>query len=289
MTLPSPFVSTQWLSDNLDNKDVSIVDASWYLPSAQRNPEAEFEDIHIPGAIYFDLDKIADTSIDLPHMVASPERFGEMVGKLGISHSDIIVIYDSAGLLSAARVWWNFSMMGAKNCFVLAGGLPRWLEEKRPTESGPANPVRRSFKAERQEEAVVTAGQLLAHINETPDPAIAQIVDVRPAARFAGTAPEPRTGLSSGHMPDSFNLPFGDLIFEGALRSPDEIRALFENAGIDLNKPIVSSCGSGVTAPILNLALHSIGIKAWRVYDGSWAEWGADPDLPVIGDKGKLI
>ncbi len=283
MPLPSPFVTTAWLSDNLANEDVRIVDASWYLPGAKRDPVAEFAKIHIPGAVYFDLDKIADTSIDLPHMVADPERFSAMVGTLGISENNIIVIYDSAGLFSAARVWWNFLIMGAANCFVLEGGLPQWLKEKRPIENGPATPEMRLFKATAQKDAVVTAAQLLAHIKEQAGPAIGQIVDVRPTERFYGRAPEPRAGLRSGHMPNSYNLAFADLIADGKLRPPEEIRAELEKAGVDLNKPIVSSCGSGVTAPLLNLALYSIGIKAMRVYDGSWAEWGADPDLPVIG------
>jgi len=169
--LPSPFVATNWLSDNLSNKDVRIVDASWYLPGANRDPLTEFDELHIPGAVYFDLDKIADTSIDLPHMVASPKRFSEMVGALGISETNIIVIYDSAGLFSAARVWWNFSIMGASSCFVLEGGLPKWLAEKRPIQNGPATPSPRLFKATEHKEAVVTAGQLLSHINEEPDPA----------------------------------------------------------------------------------------------------------------------
>jgi len=166
VTLLSPFVSTRWLSDNLETVNVRVVDASWYLPGAKRDPLAEFTDIHIPGAVYFDLDKIADTSIDLPHMVASPERFSAMVGALGISQSDTIIVYDSAGLFSAARVWWNFSIMGAASCFVLEGGLPKWLAEKRPTENGPARPKARVFTAELQKEAVVTAAQLLSHINE---------------------------------------------------------------------------------------------------------------------------
>jgi len=280
MAQNSPLVSTDWLADNLGDPAIRIVDASWHLPTAERDGGAEFTERHIPGAVFFDIDAIAQPDSDLPHMAADPVRFGEMVGELGISETDTIVIYDSVGLFSAARAWWNFAVMGASEVYVLDGGLPAWLAEDRPVESGPPGITPARFTATPAEGTVIAAEQVLAHLeNET-----AQIVDVRPAGRFAGTTPEPRPGLRSGHMPGGLNLPFANLVAEGRLRSAADLRDAIAAAGIDLDRPVISSCGSGVTAPILNLALAQIGHHAMGVYDGAWAEWGGREDLPVTTD-----
>lgn len=280
MGIPSPLVSTSWLAEHLDDPNVKLLDASWHLPTANRDAWAEFDAQHIPGAQFYDIDGIAAPGTDLPHMAASPERFAEMVGALGISETDTIVIYDSVGLFSAARAWWNFRIMGASETFVLDGGLPKWLAEGRPVSSKIETPDPTSFTPAPVAGGIVTAEEVLDLLGNGD----AQVVDVRPAGRFSGEVAEPRPGLRGGHMPGASSLPFMELIADGSLASDEAIIAAFDKAGVDPNEPIVSSCGSGVTAPLVNLALAKIGVEALRVYDGSWAEWGAREYLPVVKD-----
>ena len=289
MTHPSPLVDTGWLAERLSDANIRPVDGSWYMQSAKRDTHNEFENLHIPGPVHFAPDVIADLTSDLAHMVAPPEIFSQAVGEMGIAADDVIVVYDSSGLFSAARVWWNFKIMGAENCFVLDGGLPKWLAENHPTSSGEAKPKPARFDARPIAGMAVTRDQLLSSINGELASGLGQIVDVRSAGRFEGSEPEPRPGLRSGHMPGSKNLPFTDLVENGRLRGADDIRNMLSKAEIDPDKPVVSSCGSGITAPIFNLALARIGVEALQVYDGSWLEWGSNPDLPIIGADGRPV
>lgn len=289
MNTPSPFVDSYWLSSRLSSPDVCVVDSSWHLPTQNRNAAKEFETVHIPGAVYFDLDLIADTSIDLPHMIAPADKFATMVGDLGIRETNTIIIYDSLGLFAAARVWWNFKIMGAKNCYVLEGGLPQWQKEKLPLAAGRSMQSPRPFSAKFSSNYLISHEQILANMKAPTDKRPMQVVDVRPNMRFAGLEAEPRPGLRSGYMPHSINLPFDDLIKDGVLLPNKELRKRMEAAGIDLERPIATTCGSGVTAPILSLALAKMGINSMYVYDGSWAEWGQDNGLPVLGAEGQSI
>jgi thiosulfate/3-mercaptopyruvate sulfurtransferase len=281
---PSPtsrwLVSTQWLADRLRDGNLSVVDGSYFLPTQQRDAHAEFRSGHIPGAVFFDLEAISDHSTELPHMLPGPKQFGEEAGLLGITETDTIVVYDSVGLYSAPRVWWTFRIFGARKVYILDGGLPQWKSENRPLEQGEAKPPPKTFNATMNVRAVATLDDVRMALADDS----VQIVDARPAERFAGKAPEPRPGLRSGHMPRSFNTPYAKLIENGHLISRARIEAAFEEAGVDLDKPIITSCGSGVTAAILSLALDAIGKEARGLFDGSWAEWASRPDLPVKRD-----
>jgi thiosulfate/3-mercaptopyruvate sulfurtransferase len=269
--------STEWLAEHLRDRNVAVVDGSLFLPTQKRDAHAEYLTGHIPGAVFFDVDAISDHSTELPHMLPGAGQFGEAVGALGIGDDDTIVVYDSLGLYSAARVWWTFRIFGATNVFILDGGLPKWKAEKRLLEIGETKKSPRKFHAEMN----VAPVAMLADVRMALTDESAQIVDARSAERFAGKAPEPRPGLRSGHMPGSFNVPFDRLLENGRLGSPERIKEAFITAGVDLDKPIITSCGSGVTAAILTFALESIGRTPKGLYDGSWSEWGARPDVPV--------
>jgi thiosulfate/3-mercaptopyruvate sulfurtransferase len=270
---------TDDLADELDAPDLVIIDASWHMPSEGRNARAEYLDEHIPGAIFFDIDEIADTRSKLPHMLPPPEKFSSRMRSMGIGDGSRIVVYDSAGIFSAARVWWTFRVMGVEDVAVLNGGLPKWKREGLPLESGePRLRSARHFTSRRNADLVRDMFDMKALLRDRS----AEIVDARGAERFAGRAAEPRPGLRSGHIPGALNLPYGKVLKpNGTLKSPVELEALFTKAGVDLSKPVVTSCGSGITASVLALALAEIGHRRTAVYDGSWSEWGADQSLPI--------
>ncbi len=269
--MTSPFVSTEWLAANLTAPDLVIVDGSWHLPPAGRSGKAEFLERHIPGAVFFDIDTISDPSTGLPHMLPDTAAFAAAAGALGIGDGLRVVVYDAAGLFSAPRVWWTLKAFGVREVLILDGGLPKWLAEDRPTESGPATRAPAVFSA-RLDRSIVAD---IAKVETAISGSFIQVLDARPADRFAGTAPEPRPGISSGHIPGSLNLPFGKIVKDGHLVSPENIRAALIDAGVDLERPVVTTCGSGVSAAILWVALESIGKLPLALYDGSWAEWAS--------------
>ncbi len=273
--------STDWLAEKLTDPAVVIVDGSYFLPTQKRDAHAEYLSGHIPGAVFFDIEAVSDHSTDLPHMLPGPTQFGEAAGKLGIGDGDAVVVYDSTGLFSVARVWWTFRIFGAKSVYILDGGLPKWKAEDRPVAPGEVKRAPKKFTAEMNVGAVAMLDDVRMALTSDS----VQIVDARSADRFAGKAPEPRPGLRSGHMPRAFNVPYDRLLENGRLASRERVTAAFTSAGIDLDKPIITSCGSGVTAAILTFALDSIGKEPKGLYDGSWAEWGGRPDLPVERDK----
>ena len=276
--MADPLVSTAWLADHLQAPDVRIVDASWYFPQEDRDAKAEYALAHIPGAVFFDIDAIADRATSLPHMLPSAEEFGAAVGALGIGNGHRVVVYDVRGVVSAARVWWTFRAFGHDAVAVLDGGFKRWRAEGRAVESGGTAPSRRAFTARLRPELVRDVEAMRANVAGRT----AQVLDARSAGRFAGTEPEPRAGLRGGHIPGSLNLPYETLYRpDGTLKPPDELRGAITAAGVDLARPVVTSCGSGVTASVLALALYLVGRPDAAVYDGSWSEWGSRSDTPV--------
>ncbi len=277
-------VSTGWLAARLSAPDIVVVDASWYLPAMNRDPDAEYRAARIPGAIRFDIDTVKDSDTTLPHMLPSPVKFASMARKLGIGDGMKIVVYDGIGLFSAPRVWWTFKTMGARDVAILDGGLPKWLAEGHPIEDGPPRPRQERHFTVRFDHSRVRDMASVARALETGSH---QVVDARPAARFSGEVPEPRPGVRSGHMPGALSVPADTLVADGRLRPADEIRAAVAAAGVDPARQIITSCGSGVTAATLLLALDSIGLDRKSLYDGSMAEWGSTADMPLVHGAAK--
>ncbi|MGB0735585.1 MAG: 3-mercaptopyruvate sulfurtransferase [Paracoccaceae bacterium] len=275
---PKTLVSTEWLHAHLKDPDMRILDGSYYLPQMGRDPRAEYDAAHIPNARFFDIDDVADHGSDLPHMVPPVEKFMSRMRAMGVGDGHQVVVYDGMGLFSAARVWWLFKLMGQNNIAVLDGGLPKWQAEGRPVEDLPPVIRDRHMTVRRQNHMVKDVTQVSA-ASKLGD---YEIIDARSPGRFRGEEPEPRAGLRPGHIPGSKNVCFKDLLnADQTMKNPVEIRQIFESAGVDFNKPAITTCGSGVTAAVLSLGLERIGKTDHSLYDGSWSEWGMFPTVPV--------
>ena len=273
-----PLVSTAWLAERLDAPDVRVIDATWLMPGSDLNARADYASAHIPGAVFFDIDEIADTASPLPHMLPSAAKFASRAKALGLGDGSRIVAYDQTGLTSAARAWWMLRVMGHKEVVVLDGGLPKWIAEGRPVDDRAPAPRERHFTARLDHDLV----RDLAGVRRALEGGREQVVDARPASRFRGEAPEPRPGLASGHMPGARSTPLASLFApDGTLLAPGDLSRVFAEAGVDVARPVVTSCGSGITACVVALALARLGRWRTAVYDGSWAEWGSTPDAPV--------
>jgi thiosulfate/3-mercaptopyruvate sulfurtransferase len=274
-----PLVTTEWLAAHLNDPKVKILDASFKLPGVTPLPKDDFLQAHIPGAVFFDVDAVSDHTNPLPHMFPSAEQFGNDVGQLGIGSGDTVVVYDSGGWVAGPRAWWMFISYGHDNVRVLDGGLKKWMAEGRPTESGAASPDRATFKATFDARRVRSMRQLVANVGSGAE----QVIDARASDRFEGRAAEPRPGLRSGHIPRSRNVPYNKLIdaATGTMKPLSELREAFSVAGVKLDLPVVTSCGSGVSAAVLTLALYRLGIENPALYDGSWSEWGRSDGPPV--------
>ena len=275
----NPLVSTEWLASELGKNDLRIVDATLFLPEHGRNARAEFEAAHIPGAVFMDLDEIVDTSSDLPHMLPASEKFASRMQALGLGDGSRIVVYDNSPVKSAARAWWMLNVFGAHEVAILDGGFAKWQAEGRGVESGKPVVRHRHFTAWQDSSLVRTLDQMVDNLKTKAE----QVLDARSAGRFAGTDPEPREGLRSGHMPGARSLPSSELYNEdGTWKQGDALRAAFTKAGVDLDKPVVTTCGSGITAAALAFGMHLLGKKDVGLYDGSWAEWGRRSETPVV-------
>lgn len=270
-------VSADWVQKQLGAPEFRIVDASWYLPAQNRNGALEYSEGHVPGAVFFDQDAIADHSTGLPHTIPSPEVFAEAVGKLGISDTDTIVIYDGPGIFTAPRVWWLFRVMGVSRVFVMDGGIDGWKKDGRPLEIDLPEPATATFTPRFAAEKVTFLDGMRGIVADGR----LQIADARSAGRFAARDPEPRAGVRGGHMPGARNIPVTTLSEGGKLKDVETLKAIFADAGIDLTKPVVTTCGSGITAAAITLALHSVGHEDNSLFDGSWSEWGGRQDTPV--------
>lgn len=284
--MTSQFISTEQLAEHADNSKLVILDASWHLPTAGRDPKAEYLQQHIPNAVFFDIDGISDKSSSLPHMLPSEAGFSQSVSAMGVSNDSEIVVYDSVGLMSAARCWWTFRVFGHCNVRILAGGLPGWMAEGRSVVSGEAAEITAGdFSAEFMPQHVAGLEDLFNNCSSGES----KVLDARSEARFYAEAPEPRPGLKGGHIPGSSSLPFDQLISDGRLKPVDELRTVFESLGVSQGDQIITSCGSGVTASIITLALEEAGYGLNRLYDGSWSEWGGaqwqGEDVPVSSSR----
>lgn len=279
MPQTSPFVvSADWLQERLGTPGLSIVDGSWYLPAQNRDARAEYDAAHVPGAVFFDQDMVVASGSALPHTLPPPRQFGQFASSMGVDEKDTIVVYDGAGMFSAPRVWWMFRVMGAREVLLLDGGFDRWKAEGRPVTAEPTRVASCFFEPRFDAGRVASLDAMRAIVADGS----AQIADARPPGRFAGTDPEPRPGIRSGHMPGARNVPASSLSKDGRLLPPEELRMVLEAAGLDLSRPVVTSCGSGVTAAVVTLALESVGHHDNRLYDGSWTEWGGLADTPVV-------
>lgn len=276
---PHSLVSTDWLNDNLRQPDLRVIDATYYLPMQGKDARAEYLAAHIPGAVFFPIDEIADTGSNLPHMLPPVEKFSARLRKLGIGDGNRVVVYDRTGLLGAARVWWMCRIFGIKDVAILDGGLTKWLAEERAVEDGEPAGRERHFTARLDNTQVRTKEQMLRNLAGKQE----QVLDARSPGRFNATEPETWPGRRAGHIPGSCNLPYTQLLRpeDGTFLPADQLRTKFQKAGIDLNKPVVTTCGSGITACVLAFGLHLIGHRDVSVYDGSWAEWGLPGDTPV--------
>ncbi|WP_145476888.1 3-mercaptopyruvate sulfurtransferase [Yersinia similis] len=272
-------VTPQWLAAHANDANIVILDARMSPPGLipKRNIQAEFEQSHIPGAVYFDIDAVADHSTGLPHMLPSPQLFSEMAGQLGITEQHTLVIYDEGNLFSAPRVWWTFRTFGAKNVRILASGLSGWQQAGYKLESGPVHPTPQTFNVTFNATAVSSVDEVLAVLGNNE----VQILDARPSARYKAQEPEPRPGLRLGRIPGSINIPWGTMVENGHLKSPQALAEIFAAQGVDLTKPIITCCGSGVTAAVVALGLAAVNAQSVSLYDGSWAEWGASNSLPI--------
>ncbi len=276
--MPEALVSTDWLDEHLEAPDVRVVDATWFLPGGERDARAEYEAAHIPRAVFFDLDAVCEPKGLHPHMVPSAAKFSSRVRKLGLGDGSRIVLYDANRLFASARVWWLFRYMGHQDVMVLDGGLEKWRAEGRPLTDQPARPQERHFTVRQNSLLLRELDQMRANLTSRRE----QVVDARSAGRFHAREPEPRAGLRSGHIPGAVNLHYAGLLgADGTLKPAAELRQALAAAGVDPARPVVTSCGSGVSAALINLALFELGVPTAALYDGSWSEWGAQADTPI--------